>query len=299
MTAHDSRRRAPRLRALGATFALALFGAAHADGGHHSVWVVQGGHNTLTLVGSVHALPAASHELPEEAWRAYEQAKAVVMEVDLGNPEVGNVLEVTQTLGTLPEGQTLEGVLGPELYASFAAHAQRLGLEPGILARLRPWLVAVMLQQAQLTSLGLDASAGVDEQIAQRAAVDHKPIIGLETMAEQLGLFAHLSMDEQRQYLQGALEDEDHFAAEFDALVAAWRAGDARALEQMMGAEFKDSPALFRTLTTERNQRWMRTLTGLLGEDRDYLVVVGALHLVGRDGLVELLRRRGYAVVQH
>ncbi len=97
----------------------------------------------------------------------------------------------------------------------------------------------------------------------------------------------------------GALEEGDHFAAEFDALVAAWRAGDARALERMMAEEFKDSPGLFRTLTTERNRRWMQTLTGLLGEDQDYLVVVGALHLVGRDGLVELLRRQGYTVVQH
>ena len=288
-----------RWRDLGALLLLALSGAACADSGHHSLWVVQGRHNTLTLIGSVHALPAAAHELPQETWLAYERAKAVVMEVDLGDPGLGNALELTQTLGILPEGQTLEGVLGPELYASFAAHAQRLGLEPGMLARVRPWLAAVMLQQAELARLGLDASVGVDEQIAQRAAADHKPLIGLETMAEQLGLFAQLSPDEQRQYLEGALEEGDHFAAEFDALVAAWRAGDTRALERMMAEEFKDSPGLFRTLTTERNRRWMQTLTGLLGEDQDYLVVVGALHLVGRDGLVELLQRQGYTVVQH
>jgi uncharacterized protein len=288
-----------RLRDLTAVLLLALCGAAHADGGRHSLWVVQGKHNTLTLVGSVHALPAAAHDLPVDVWRAYEHAKAVVMEVDLGDSGVGNLLELTQTLGVLPEGQTLEGVLGPRLYADFAAHVRRIGLEPEILARVQPWLAAVMLEQMELASLGLDASAGVDEQIAQRAAVDRKPLIGLETMEEQLGLFAHLSMDEQRQYLKGVLEEEDDFAAEFDALIAAWRSGDARALEQMMGEEFKDSPGLFRTLTTERNQKWMKTLTGLLGEDQDYLVVVGALHLVGRDGLVELLRRQGYAVVQH
>ena len=82
------------------------------------------------------------------------------------------------------------------------------------------------------------------------------------------------------------------------AIVAAWRGGDTKTLERLLTEGFDQFPDLFRILTTERNRRWVATLDGLLHEDQDYLVVVGALHLVGRDGVVELLQRRGFKTEQ-
>lgn len=222
-----------------------------------------------------------------------------MLEVDLGSVDVAKLAELTRSLGLLPEDQTLEGVLGAGQYAKFAACVRRLGLEPALLEHVQPWLAALTLEQAGIARLGLDPASGVDQQFATRAVADHKPLIGLETLEEQLGLFAHLPLAEQRRYLEGTLDEQDRLADELDALIGAWRAGDAQTLERLMGKEFKDAPELIATLTTERNRKWMRTLTPLLSEEGNYLVVVGALHLVGRDGLVELLRRQGYAVVQH
>jgi uncharacterized protein YbaP (TraB family) len=265
---------------------------------HHSFWAVQGRYNTVYLLGSVHMLKPIDSALPEEALQAYQHAKALVMEVDLSqvNAEsLGTGLE----LAMLPAGQTLPMVLGAELYARFKTQAQHLGLDAQIMDGYQPWFAALVLQQAELSQSGFDTGAGVDEQFAARAEADQKPIIGLETLQEQLGYFAQLSLDEQRDYLRTSLEDSANDERETGEVVRAWQSGDTAELERLLREGSKDSPALYSELTTGRNHKWLPRIDQMLAEHEDYLIVVGALHLVGRDGLVELLRAQGYAVVQH
>ena len=269
-----------------------------ADGTHHTFWVVKGAHNTVYLLGSVHVLKRADSDLPPEALRAYADSQALVMELDLNDAGMAAALAGDTSLETLPEGQTLAAVLGPEEYRRFSSHVSALGLDPELFSGFQPWFAALTLQQVELAHEGFETGAGVDEQFAQRAAADHKPIIGLETVDEQLGIFAHLSLDEQRRFLRYALDDADDTAHSADAVIAAWRAGDVRELERLLGESASEYPELFRMLTTDRNRRWLPTLTQLLHEPKDYLVIVGALHLVGRDGLVQLLQQSGFAVEQ-
>jgi len=288
-----------RLRALALTLVLGLALGARADAGHHTFWVVKGAHNTVYLLGSVHVLKPSESDLPPEAVRAYASAKALVMEIDLNNDSPETLLGSDLEFARLPEGQSLEGVLGPEVYAKFSAHVGTLGLEPEFFSAFQPWFVALAMQQAELQQQGFDAGAGVDQQFAQRAAADHKPIIALETVEQQLGFFAHLSLPQQRRFLSYMLDDADDALHSANAVVAAWRAGDVRGLEQLLSESSDQYPELFRMLTTDRNRQWMPTVTELLHGHQDYLVIVGALHLVGHDGLVQLLQHAGYEVVQH
>jgi len=156
-----------------------------------------------------------------------------------------------------------------------------------------------MLDQAQLAQLGFASDAGVDVQFARRAAVAHTPVIGLETVAGQFGLFAQLTPAEQRRYMSYTLAEQAHAGQEIDAIVTAWRTGDAATLERLLGEGASDFPELFQVLTTDRNRRWVQVIGKLLADDGDYLVVVGAMHLVGKDGLVALLQEQGYSVEQH
>ena len=190
-------------------------------------------------------------------------------------------------------------MLGPDVYARFGTHVRTLGLDPEAFSTFQPWFAALAMQQAELSQQGFEPGAGVDEQFAQRAAIDHKPIIGLETVDQQLGIFAHLSVEQQRRFLLYMLDDADDTVNSADAVVAAWRSGDVRQLERLLLESSEQYPELFRMLTTDRNHRWLPTVTRLLQEPQDYLVIVGALHLVGRDGLVQLLQQAGYQVVQH
>ena len=272
---------------------------ARAEGSHHFFWEVQGQHNRVFLLGSVHMLKAADSALPAEVLHAYARSQTLVMELDLNDLNGDALLGAGLESATLPEDQSLSEVLGPELYASFLAHARPLGLEPEMMARFRPWFAALLLEQAALTSSGFAASAGVDEQFAQRAQADHKPIIALETMDEQLGFFAQLSAEQQRQFLRSTIQELDTEGSEAAIMVRAWQRGDTAELERLLHKESGESPELFRMLTTDRNRNWLPKIRALLDDDQDYLVIVGAMHLVGSDGLVELLKRQGLSPVQH
>ena len=87
-------------------------------------------------------------------------------------------------------------------------------------------------------------------------------------------------------------------AVAIGALVGAWKAGDTVALAGLLSDEFDEFPDLYRRLTVDRNRAWVGRLSDLLDEPDDYLVVVGALHLVGENSVIDLLEQRGYEVVQ-
>jgi uncharacterized protein len=283
-----------------ATLLLCLVCAnARADETHHTFWVVKGAHNTVYLLGSVHVLKPAESDLPPEAVRAYAGAKALVMELDLNNISADSLLGGDLSIAMLPEDQTLAEALGPDIYRKFAAHAKALGLDPEVFSSYRPWFAAMALQQSELAKEGFESGSGVDEQFAQRAASDHKPIIGLESVDQQLGIFANLTEAQQRRFVLYSLDDAEDSEHAADAVVSAWRAGDVRKLERLLSESFEQYPELFRMLTTDRNRQWLPTITQLLHEDQDYLVIVGALHLVGKDGVVQMLQQAGYPAVQH
>ena len=273
--------------------------ASQAENGHHMLWEVKGAHNTVYLLGSVHMLKAADSTLPPEVLEAYKRSRTLVMELDLNDAATESLLGSGLESATLPEGQTLSTVLGSELYASYLAHAKPLGLDADTTAQFQPWFAALTLEQLTLAQSGYEASAGVDAQFAQRAQADHKPIIALETIAEQMGFFTHLALDEQRQFLRSTLQDLDTAGGDTAAVVRAWERGDVKELERLARQEFDESPELMRRLTTERNRKWLPQITALLNDDHDDLVIVGAMHLIGDDGLVALLKRQGSDPVQH
>lgn len=287
------------LRLIVAMLILGISTGTRSEDIHHTFWVVKGDHNTVYLLGSVHALKAADSDLPPEALHAYASAKALVMELDPNDVSANKLAGSMLELETLPAGMSLSDALGPDTYNRFTAHAKLLGLDPEFMSHFQPWFAVMMLNQLELAKLGFDPNAGVDLQLAQRAQTDHRQIIGLETIEEQIGVFAHLSLEEQRHFVLYSLAHMDNAERPLDAIVSAWRRGDTKVLEKLLAEGLEEFPDLYSKLTTDRNRKWLPKITGLLDDERDYLVVVGALHLVGEDGIVELLRRQGYDVVQH
>jgi uncharacterized protein YbaP (TraB family) len=270
---------------------------ATADG-LHTFWEVKGKHNTVWLLGSVHVLPSTDTSLPKVATDAYGMAEKVVEElvIDEALGELSGPLG--QKLQFLPTGMTLAGVLGSDLYAKLQIEARWLGIDLDFMTRMQPWFVAMQIENLRIVRAGFNPLNGVDMQIAVRARQDKKPIIGLETVTEQLGSFAGLSMDEQREFLRGTLAESDS-ETQLRELTTAWRSGDLETLQKALRKGSEESPVLFKKLTVDRNLRWLPQIEAMLQDaSNDFLVVTGALHMVGRDGMVELLRRKGYTVVQ-
>ena len=201
-------------------------------------------------------------------------------------------------LAVQPEGRTLQQQLGPQIYGQFVTKTRALGVEPAMLDRFRPWFAAITLVQVQLMKLGFDPEAGVEKRRMRRAAGDGKKIEGLETVREQLEIMARLPDEQQREFLLYSVEDAERMASEVDELLAAWRTGDAAGMAKLLQEGFDEYPDLYRPLTVERNRKWLPRIEQLLDDREDYLVVVGALHLVGKESVIDLLERKGHKVKQ-
>ncbi len=260
-----------------------------------NIWAVQGAHNVVYLAASVHVLRPGD-ALPAAFDRAYADASALVMEIDLANldPQAGQ--EYVLEHGRLPPGQTLRAVLGEERYHHLEQEAGHLSLPLESLQSFAPWTVALTLTQLEFAQMGLDPDAGVERQFERRAASDHKPIQGLETLEEQLGLLAGMSYEEQARFLDLSAEEGEDLDKETGEILSAWKSGNERTLERLLRSEYDAFPSLYQRLVTDRNRRWIPSLVELLNGAQNDLVIVGALHLVGRQGVVALLRERGYKV---
>ncbi len=281
-----------------ASIALALLpGAAARADGQHVFWEVAGRHNTVYLLGSVHVLHADDHALPPVTEAAYADAEVLVEEMDPFAASGDMPGAEVHALQFLPGGQTLAPLLGAELNARLGTVAKSLGLDPDQLDGMQPWYVATQIILQRQMKAGFTPEDGVDYQIAVRARRDAKPIVGLETVAEQLGFFARMSMQEQRQFLADSLDDDDQ--QELRELTEAWRRGDLAALEADLAQSMAELPELFGKVVVQRNRNWLPRIEQMLADPtQDYLIVTGALHMVGPQGLVELLRARGYHITR-
>jgi uncharacterized protein len=262
--------------------------------GTSSVWVMKGAKNTVYLAGSVHALPPGHSELPAQLERAYAASRAVVMEVDLDDMDPLEAVQFVTSRGTLPEGESLADVIGAEGYAKVTKLAGTLDVPEVVISKLEPWAAAMVLTQFALMKTGYDPQLGIDMQLANRARTDGKPVDGLETVIDQLSIFDDRSLDEQKNFLIESADDAPMLSDDLRRLIIAWRAGDLKSLEKELDKERATAPGLYDELLGTRNRKWLPKIEALLAQDQDVLVVVGALHFVGHDGLLELLTKAGH-----
>ena len=283
-----------------AALALALPPAGRA-GDRHVLWAVQGRENTVYLLGSVHVLRPGDAALPAAAEHAFDDAEQLVMEIDLDAPGSDPLAMATemQQSALLPAGQTLHGVLGSD-YTAINEQARAAGFELEAFDAFAPWFVAIALLDLELASRGFSSENGIEQTLAARAIADHKPIEGLETAEQQFQMLAGLPMEQQKRFLVMTLDESARLDRELDELLRAWQSGDAEALARLLSTEYEQFPDLYRRLTVDRNRAWAGRLAELLADRDDYLVVVGALHLVGpgqRRGPSATARLPGHAAV--
>ncbi|HUD96818.1 MAG TPA: TraB/GumN family protein [Woeseiaceae bacterium] len=283
-----------------AAMLLALTCAAPAAFAEHpvSMWQVDGASNRIFLLGSVHLLRAEDHPLPSAIYTAYDQADALVMEMDMDDVDPFEAQALISELGLLADGDTLSEVMGPGAWKEAELLASRVNIPLEMLASSKPWLAAIVIEQLMLTRIGFDAALGIESHLAGKAGGDGKEIRGLETIREQLEILDNMSLDSQRALLLQSLEESIDLAAIMDDLVAAWRHGDIDFMETNMLGDIQKYPELYKTIVVDRNLDWVEQLTELLQDPHDYLVIVGALHLIGDQGVPALLTRRGFDVVQ-
>jgi uncharacterized protein YbaP (TraB family) len=280
-------------------FALALLAAlaiAPSAGAQPPVWVVRDQDSTIVLFGSVHMLPPGLDWRPDALNTAIRDADDIWFELPLDAEDSRAVGEIAISRGLLPKGESLSAKLSPSGRKRQQAAARQMNLSMDALNRMRPWLAEVTVGVAQLAGGGANGSDGV-ERTLDKAAPATAQRRAFETPQQQIAFFADAPEKDQIASLENSLREMEKDPAAYSMLVDAWLAGDTKALEREgLKPMVRATPRMYQRLVVERNARWTDLIAQRLAGSGETVMVVGAAHLIGKDGVPAMLRKRGIRV---
>ena len=274
---------------------LSLFNGAWAD---TSVWVITSGNNTVYLGGTVHLLRPTDYPLPEEYEQAYQASSEIYFETDISAMTDFSVqAQMLQQL-SYDDGSTLKTVLNTEAYTALSAYTDKLGLPLMMLEKFKPGMVVSTLQLLEFQKMGFTPQ-GVDNYFNTRAIADAKTLGQLESIEQQIGFLAAMGEGNESEFILLSLRDLEEIEAVMEEMIRAWREGDNDKLAEMFIADMKaEAPELYDSLLLQRNLNWIPQIESMLRDADTEFVLVGAAHLVGDQGLLDLLSRKGFQVKQ-
>lgn len=279
-----------------AAAALLAFCAAAPAADSPFLWQVKGPRATHYLQGSVHMLPESAAALPPALEAAYAAAEGVVFESDiaaLSSPELQE-----QMLDAAKESDPagLPARIRPALYQKLQKRIAEWDLPANVCDAFKAWFCAMTLEVLSATRAGFSPEYGIDERYFARAQADGKTIGWLEEPGQQLGLFTQMPEAPAAQFLAATLDELTDASLGPDTLLKTWQTGDAGAMEKVLRDFRMRYPDAYLRLLANRNRAWLPRLAALLDGEHPQLVIAGAAHWIGPDGIVAALRARGFDV---
>jgi uncharacterized protein YbaP (TraB family) len=263
------------------------------NAGSLPVWQLEGTDNHILLMGSVHFLRADDYPLPAGMEAAYLAADKLVMEIDMDSLDQLTIQASMTAMAVNADGASLRDVIGASSYAEAANLAQGLGVPLALFDPFKPWFAALSITQLRMLELGFDPAWGIETHLTNRAQTDNKEIFGLESLEEQLGFMDRLDNETQKIFLLQSLEDATEVEQEVTGIVAAWRDGDTKILEEYLLDGLEEAPKLYDSILVQRNRNWVPQIVELTESTDDYLIIVGAMHLIGENSVLNMLAERG------
>ena len=268
----------------------------HESAGSACVWKVRApsGDGTLYLGGSVHALRRSDYPLPEAYSRALDASSRVAFETDVNAMKAQSATLAKQ--GEYPKGDSLKNHVDPRTYDYVRRVFALLGVPEQKIAKCRPWLLVEVLTSPTLRGLSMDL--GVEGYLVNRARAAKKPMVGLTPVSEHIAVLSGLSDKQAEILLLTTFLPDEHGKQRADEVMTAWRRGDAETIARDMHSSLSTFPSFEQRLLGARNRAWIPKIEDFMRSGKTYFVVVGSAHMGSSDGLLALLRERGYQIEQ-
>jgi len=263
-----------------------------------SLWKIQAKNNTIYILGSIHYLKAQNYPLDPAIEDAFRDAKKLVFEVNLDSMEKESGSQLMLMKGLYAGGTTLKDHIAEKTYASAAKEMKELGVDVAAFNQFKPWLTAITLTALKLQKLGFDPKQGIDQYFYRKAKNENKEVDGLETLEFQIDLFDGMPERTQEMMLVQTLKDISTMEKEVEAIIKAWASGDVKAMESALLQSMREYPEVYQRLVSDRNRGWIPKIESYLSQSENYLIVLGAGHLAGKDSIIEMLKAKGYSVEQ-
>jgi uncharacterized protein len=276
---------------------LLIFTSADA-GAESSVWQVSSPRATVYLAGSCHVLRASDHPLPAEFEKAYQNSRRIILEAPLADMEKPEYLGKLMQAAIYSDGTTLRQHISSAAYARAEAFCKERNYPIEQFQLFRPWMLTMTLTMLEMARIGADPTYGVDNTFHEKAQQDRKKIGSLETVDQQIGFLTAMDENMGDDQIEETIDELRTVGVKGPEILSAWKKGDEIILEELNLRELKAHPKVYRTLLVDRNRRWLKDIEGYLAGPENTMVIVGVAHLIGNDGVVNLLRQRGYKVAK-
>jgi uncharacterized protein YbaP (TraB family) len=259
-------------------------------------WKASSSNNVVYLLGSVHLGTKSMYPLPPEIEDAFARSTALAVEIDISRVDMQKMQGVILKLGIYPDGDTLWKHITPETRRLLDQFCATYGLDPERFVVTKPWLVSMSIAMVPLLKNGMDPGMGIDKYFMDKS--NGKRIVEIESAEEQFQMFASFPDDVQDKILANALKDPGDAQSKAKRMETAWMAGDPAEIERIAITNASGPPEVQRAILHDRNPRMADAAEKLLKSKEVGFVMVGAAHLVGKDGVVAILQSRGYQVEQ-
>lgn len=264
-----------------------------------SIWTISNGHTTLYLGGTFHMLKPTDYPLPKEFEEVYKKVSWLVFETDIEQLDSAHFKKKFSQAMSLPNGQILMDKISAKAYSKLVRYAAKNNIDTAHLQQLKPQMICLIISLKELNRLGLTAE-GVETFMGNKAKLDGKIVSELESIDEQIHYVATMGQGNETALILQTLEDLKNLPNDLDIMNHAWRVGDTQQLfERGIKPMMENYPEVYRSLLVERNYNWLPKIERLMQHPEDKFILVGALHLIGEDGLLHQLEKRGYTVQQY
>lgn len=265
------------------------------------LWEVRSETATVYLLGTIHVATDELYPLDPTIDDAYKSSDILVMELAL-TPEtlIQTLFSMMQT-GMYQGPQTIADHVSAETFAKIKAPIRESGFPPALLYKMRPWLLNVMLQLAEIQRLGYDTTKGIDMHFHARALKQQKPVYQLETIEEQMNALATGTEEMHERALVEAVDSLPETDDFIEKTFKAWADGDTAALSKAVEGALPEDPYLkpwIEALFDNRNVKMAAKIEEYLATDKTYFVMVGSGHIIGEKGILAILQDKQYAAAQ-
>lgn len=263
------------------------------------LWSIQSKTNTIYVLGSLHLTKKEIYPLNSKIEKAFDQSEFLAVEANVNDIKKIDIQKLMERAFYTPP-DTLEKHVSPEIYDDVKKEMSRLGLPLELIRKQKPWFLSMTLVSLELIKLGLDPNLGVDKYFLSKAE-GKKKILELESLDYQIDLLSNFSDKDQELFLLWTLKDLTIMEQEVNKLTQAWTSGDTKGMEAILKrgiSEDKRLSSIFEKLIYGRNRKMVLKIEDFLKTKETYFVIIGAGHLVGDQGIIEILKGKGYVVEQ-
>jgi len=253
--------------------------------------------NQLWLLGSVHLGDQSMYPMDTMVIQAWDSSDELVLELDLDNISPKLMMRWIVDKGMYPEGESLEQDISDTLLGRLNAVLAKMGVQSNRFQNFRPWMICIQLSGSMMEQQGLAKEWGVDYRFMKLARAEGRPLVALETHEEQLGSLESLSLVDPAAVLEWCVDDAEEMLRTPHKLIDCWKTGDAECLSELVLEGPLENPEMKfvrEAFFDDRNKRMVHRLNGLVKKHRNYFMVVGTGHLLGEQGIVNLLRQTGW-----